>query len=79
MRDTIHFKFLSNPKLLCLQNGGGPDEYLKGINRDATDPLELLSVSRINNEMLLTGSLFILKSYYQVVFSGLIEVHNLKA
>ncbi|MDO9180983.1 MAG: hypothetical protein Q7U04_01180 [Bacteriovorax sp.] len=81
-----YFKFLSNPKLYAYKTAEGefeavsaPDEFLKGINRDATDPLELLSVSRINNEILPTGSLFILKKLLPSGFSGLIEVHNFKA
>ena len=56
-----------------------PYEFSKGIKRDATDPLELLSPSRLNNELLPNGSLFILKKLLPKGFSGIIDGSNFKA
>lgn len=81
-----YFKFLGDPKLYSYKTVDGqyeavsaPGEFLKGINRDATDPLELLSVSRIKNELLPTGSLFIFKKLLPNDFCGMIESHCFKA
>lgn len=81
-----YFKFLSDPKLYSYTTAAGEykavsasDEFLKGINRDAVEPLELISASRIKNELRPTGSLFILKKLSPRNFSGKIEGHNFKA
>lgn len=60
-----YFKFIGDPMLYAYKNPEGefkaitaPDEFLKGINRDATDPMELLAGTRLNDELLPNGSLF---------------------
>ncbi|MDD4976914.1 MAG: hypothetical protein PHY93_21355, partial [Bacteriovorax sp.] len=81
-----YFKFIGDSKLYAYKNPSGeyeavtaPDEFLKGINRDASDPLELLAASRLNNELLPTGSLFLLKKLLPKDFTGTISGSNFTA
>lgn len=81
-----YFKFIGDPKLYAYKNPEGefeaitaPDVFLKGINRDATDPIELLADTRLNNELLPNGSLFLLKKLLPKGFTGIIEAGNFTA
>jgi lantibiotic modifying enzyme len=82
-----YFKFIADPKLYAYKNQSGeyeaissvPAEFLKGINRDATGPLELLGVSRLCDELIPTGSLFLLKKLAPEGFTGTIDGTNFMA
>lgn len=81
-----YFKLIGNPKLYayCSPDGDyeavlAPDEYSKGINRDATDPVELLMTSRTDGELLPNGSLFLLKKLLPKGYLGVIEGINFLA
>lgn len=81
-----YFKFLDDPRLYSYTSSDGdytpitaPEAFLKGVERDAFNPLELLSIDRIQRELLPTGSLFILKKLSPVGFTGKLEAHNFKA
>ena len=81
-----YFKFIGDTNLYAYTKPTGeydaitaPIEFQKGINRDATDPLELLTASRLNDELLPTGSLFILKKLMPKGFTGSIDGGNFSA
>jgi hypothetical protein len=81
-----YFKLIGQPELYSYTGPTGdyeavsaPDEYSKGINRDATDPLELLMASRTDNELLPNGALFLLKKLAPKGYVGVIESKNFMA
>ncbi len=81
-----YFKFIGGTNLYAYTKPTGeyeaiaaPLEFQKGINRDATDPFELLTASRLNDELLPTGSLFILKKLMPKGFTGSIDGGNFSA
>lgn len=81
-----YFKLIGDPNLYAYKTPEGefeaikaPDEFLKGINRDATDPFELLAASRLINELLPNGSLFLLKKLVPKGFTGIIDGGSFRA
>lgn len=80
------FKFVGDSKLYAYINSHGqytevtaPIVFQKGIDREATSPIDLLSRTRLSNELLPTGSLFILKKLLPLGFIGKIEGRNFRA
>ena len=80
------FKFIGDPTLYAYTSPTGdyeavsvPVEFQKGVDRDAVSPDELLSASRLGNELLPTGSLFLLKKLLPHGFTGNIAAANFKA
>lgn len=80
------FKFIGDSQLYAYTNTHGeyeavapPIEFQKGIDREAARPSDLLALPRINNELLPTGSLFILKKLLPHGFTGNLEASNFRS
>ena len=81
-----YFKFIGDSNLYTYTTPTGeheaitaPIEFQKGINRDATNPVELVTASRLSDELLPTGSLYILKMLMPKGFTGSIDGGNFSA
>lgn len=80
------FKFITDSALYAYTSPAGdyepvtvPKEFKKGVDRDAADPTELLASTRLESELLPTGSLFLLKKLLPINYCGSLEGKNFKA
>lgn len=82
-----YFKFIGDINLYSYTSASGdfsqvsdiPTDFVKGVERAAINPVDLLRLGRLQDELLPTGSLFILKKLVPAGFSGTIEGKDFRA